>query len=110
MQLLSRWTSRIVNASRSPSHTESIEHPILHNKLSFQRGWHPDASNSNCLSTQMTETKKADVDDLFRVSVHIGLFCNEPPDVTGLLFIESSDPYSIKSDRERTGSPEYIVR
>jgi hypothetical protein len=85
---------------RQRHHTESTKHTILHGKRPFQRGCHL-ASDRNCRSTQVTETKKADVNNLLRVSVHIGLFCNEPPGVTGLLFVESSNQYCIRSNRER---------
>jgi len=85
---------------RQRHRTDSTEYWILHGKRPFLRDCHPDASDRNCRSTQVTETKKADVNDLFRVSIHIGLFCSEPPDATGLLFIESSSQCCIRSNRK----------
>lgn len=64
-------------------------------ELIFSRTRHLDASDRNCRSTQVTETKKTDVDDLFRVSIHTGLFCIEPPAVSVLPLIESSELFCL---------------
>jgi len=46
-------------------------------------------SFESVITTQVTGTadKKTDVDEHIQVSNHVGLLCNEPPDIVGLPFI-----------------------